>query len=225
MRTAIKDRTLTGYSTGEEIFNSVSHGVGAILAVVALVLCMVKGATAHDVWYVVSTAIYGGSMILLYTMSSIYHGLTHFTAKRVFQVFDHCAIFLLIAGTYTPLTLSILRPTHPVLAWIIFGIVWASALVGIVLNSIDLTYFSRISMVAYLAMGWCIVFAFKPLVEIMQPQGIRFLIYGGIAYTVGAILYGAAKRKFTFMHGVFHVFVLIGSIFHFLTIYLYGMAV
>lgn len=221
MRIPLKERNLPPYSTGEEIFNSISHGIGALLSVAGLVLMLVESVRFGDAWSVVSAAIYGSTLIILYTMSCLYHGLTHFMAKRVFQVIDHCSIFLLIAGSYTPLTLALLRRERPGLAWTIFGVVWASAVLGIVLNSIDLKRFSTFSMVCYIAMGWCIIVAIRPLKQMLPAAALRLLVWGGVAYTVGAVLYGVGKRKFTWMHGVFHVFVLLGSILHFWCIYRY----
>ena len=161
-RTKLAERILPSYTKGEEIFNMTSHIVGGALGVVALVLCVVFAAVRGNVYGVVSGAIYGTTMIVLYTMSSIYHGLRpHLTAKKVFQVIDHCSIFLLIAGTYTPISLCSLREYSPVLGWTIFGVIWGLATLGIVLNSIDLKKYSVFSMICYLGMGWCIIFFIK----------------------------------------------------------------
>ena len=160
-------------------------------------------------------------MISLYTMSSIYHGLRpDGMAKKVFQVIDHCSIFFLIAGTYTPITLCTVREANPVLGWTIFGIVWGMAILGCILNSIDLKKFKKFSMICYLGMGWCIVVAAKPMIEILKPGALWLLLAGGIAYTVGAIFYGCGKRA-KYMHSVFQLFVVAGSILHFLCIALY----
>lgn len=200
----------------------VSHIVGGAFAVSALVLCVVIAAINRHVWGVVSGAVYGGTMILLYTMSSIYHGLIPKTAKKVFQIIDHCAIFLLIAGTYTPMTLCLLRPGYPFIAWLVFGCVWGLAALGIVLNAIDLHSFRVFSMICYIGMGWFIIVATRPLLSVLPGPGLALLFAGGAAYTLGAVLYGLGKRL-RYMHSVFHLFVLAGSILHFFCILLYAM--
>lgn len=219
-RTRLADRRLPDYTRGEEIFNMVSHIVGGAFAVAALVLCVIMAAMRGNHWGIVSGAVYGGTMIVLYTMSSIYHGLRPVMAKKVFQVIDHCSVFLLIAGTYTPITLVALRPVHPAAAWTIFGIVWGCASIGIVFNAIDLAGFKIFSMICYLGMGWCIIFAFRMTAEALTLPGTVLLFAGGICYTLGAILYGLGKKR-RYMHSVFHLFVLAGSILHFFMILLY----
>ncbi len=201
----------------------VTHIVGGGLGVAACALCVVFAALHHDAYAVVGSAIFGGTMILLYTMSSIYHGLSpEKLAKKVFQVIDHCSIFLLIAGTYTPLTLVTLREKNTALGWTIFGIVWGAAALGIALNGIDLKKFSKFSMICYLAMGWVIVITAKYLPELLGTGGLVFLITGGVAYTFGAVLYIIGKKKkVPFIHSVFHIFVVIGSILHFFLILFY----
>lgn len=221
-RTKLADRVLPDYTVGEEIFNMVSHIAGGAFAIAALVLCVVEAAYYHNTWGVVSGAIYGGTMIILYTMSSIYHGLRPEMPKKVFQVIDHCSIFLLIAGTYTPITLSAMRPANAAVAWTIFGIVWGCAVVGIVFNAIDLSGFKVFSMICYIGMGWTIIFAVKLTVQVLTVPGTFFLFAGGFFYMVGAVLYGLGK-KHRYMHSVFHLFVLAGSILHFFMILLYVM--
>lgn len=213
------------YSKGEEIFNMVSHIVGGALAIAALVLCVIMAAVHGNVWGVVSGAIYGASMIILYTMSSLYHGLRPNKAKRVFRVIDHCSIFFLIGGTYTPYTIgSALRVHLPGLAWTIFGIIWGAAILGIVLNAVDLKKFKIFSMICYITMGWCIVIAVRPMVKYFSVDCLVFLGAGGIAYTLGAVLYGISKKKnISFMHAVFHLFVVAGSVLHFFSILFYIM--
>ena len=193
--------------------------MGALTAIAALVLCVVKAASGGDVWAIVSGAVYGATLIILYLMSTLYHSLKVNKAKRVFRVIDHCSIFLLIAGTYTPFTLVSLRDT---VGWPLFGVVWAAAVAGITLNAVSLKKFAIVSVVCYLAMGWAVVFAFKDLQAALPPNAISLLIWGGVAYTVGAILYGVGARK-KYFHSVFHFFCLIGSALHFLSIYLYVM--
>ncbi len=222
-RIKLRDRILPKYTKGEEIFNMTSHIVGAVLGVVATVLCVVFAAIRGNVYGVVSGAIYGVTMIILYTMSSIYHGLNPKRySKKVFQVLDHCSIFLLIAGSYTPFALCTIREYDTASGWVIFGVIWAVAILGIVLNSIDIKKFKVFSMICYLLMGWCIVFKIGLLPKLLGTAGFVLLLLGGIAYTVGAILYGIGK-KHKYMHSVFHLFILLGSLLQFFCILLYVM--
>ena len=208
-RTKLKDRNLPDYTRGEEIFNMVSHIAGGAFGIVALVTCVIKAFLNHDAYQVVSACIYGFSMIILYTMSSVYHGLIPETAKKVMQVLDHCTIFILIAGTYTPVALCSLRSSNTAFGWTVFGIVWGVSALGITLNAIDLKKYSLFSNICYLLLGWCIVFTGKPAIN-------------AIAYTVGAVLYGIAGRSVhRYMHSVFHIFVVIGSILHYICIICY----
>lgn len=178
-RTKLKDRILPTYTKGEEIFNMTSHIVGAVLGVVATVLCIVFAAIHRNVYGVISGAIYGTTMIVLYTMSSIYHGLSpKFTSKKVFQVLDHCSIFLLIAGSYTPFALCSIREADMVAGWAIFGIIWLFAILGIVLNSIDIKKFKKFSMLCYLLMGWCIIIKGGLLPELLTLNGFILLVAG-----------------------------------------------
>ena len=224
-RTPLRERLLPHYTKGEESFHTVSHIVGGGFAIVALILCILMSVFRGDVWGIVAASIYGGTMVVLYTMSSIYHGLNASTAKRVFQIIDHCAIFLLIAGTYTPLTLCALRPEYPALAWWVFGIVWGIAVLGIVLNAIDLRKFAVFSMICYLAMGWCLMLMLKPVIATVSLPGLWLMLAGGIAYTVGAVLYGLGIKRLKYMHAVFHLFVILGSVFHFFAILFYVLPV
>lgn len=220
-RTKLKDRILPDYTRGEEIFNMITHIVGGALGVVAVTLCVIFAALKNNTWGVVGSAIYGGMMILLYTMSSVYHGLKPDTmAKKVMQVLDHCSIFLLIAGTYTPIALSSLRAYSPLLGWGVFGFVWAAAILGITLNAIDLKKYKTFSMICYLAMGWCIIFAAKATYLAIGLGGVIFLLSGGICYTIGAVLYIALRKK-RYGHSIFHIFVVLGSLLHFFAILWY----
>ena len=219
-RTKLADRTLPAYSGGEEIFHMVSHIVGGGLGAAALTLCVIFAAIKGNVWGVVGSAIYGASLILLYTSSSVYHGLKHPTAKKVMQIIDHCTIYFLIGGTYTPILLSSIRKESPVWAWVIFGLVWGLAAMATTLTAIDLKKFSKLSMCCYIGMGWCILLAFQTLVRAIPLGGLLFLFGGGVAYTVGAILYGIGK-KHRYMHSVFHLFVLLGSTLQFFCILFY----
>jgi hemolysin III len=205
------------YSLGEELISSISHGVGALLAIAALVVGVVLSVMYNNAWCVVSVSIYGSTLILLYTNSSIYHALRPNAGKKVFRVIDHCSIFFLIAGTYTPYTLVTLRGP---LGWTLFGIVWGAAALGITLTAIDLKKFSKFSMVCYLVMSWDILFAIKPLLDHMAVGGLILLLAGGVFYTVGAVLYLIGKRK-KYVHSVWHFFVLAGSILHYFSILLY----
>ncbi len=220
-RKKLAERVLPFYTKGEEIFNMVTHIVGGAVGIAALTLCVIFAAIRHDIYGVISCAIYGATMIVLYTMSSIYHGLKpDMLAKKVFQIIDHCSIFLLIAGTYTPIALCSLRAANPALGWVIFGVVWACAALGIVLNGVDLDRYKKFSMICYLAMGWCIIFAIKPTAIALGWGGMLLLVGGGILYTIGAAIYGKAKYvKFT--HSVFHIFVVLASILHFLCIFFF----
>lgn len=214
----LKDKIeIPKYTLGEEITNAIVHGVGALLSIAALVLCVVFSAIHGNPYAVVSSCIYGTTLIILYTMSCLYHSFKINNAKRVFRIIDHCSIFLLIAGTYTPYTLVSLNET---LGWVMFSIIWGSAIIGIILNAIDLKKFKKISMILYLAMGWAVIFTFKPLLRAIDMSGIYLLLAGGIIYTVGAIFYGIGK-KYKYMHSIWHFFVLAGSILHFFSILLY----
>ena len=205
------------YTLSEELLNAISHGVGTLLSVAALVVGVVCAALYSDVWCVVSMAIYGGTLIVLYCMSTLYHSLKPNKGKRVFRVLDHCSIFLLIAGTYTPYTLVALRDT---VGWILFIIVWGAATLGVTLNAVSISRFKIFSMICYIAMGWVIIFAFKPLLDVMETGGIALLLAGGVAYTLGAVLYGLGKRR-KYFHSVFHFFVLLGSVLQYFSVLFY----
>ena len=208
---------IPNYSLGEEITNAILHGIGALLVIAALVLCVVFSAIHHNPYAVVSSCLYGSTLIILYTMSCLYHSLKVNNAKRVFRIIDHCSIFLLIAGTYTPLTLVSLNGP---IGWTLFGIIWGVSILGIILNAIDLNKYKVISMILYIMMGWAIIFTFPRLLKVIDMAGIYLLVAGGIVYTIGAIFYGVGK-KIKYMHSVFHFFVLAGSILHFFAILLY----
>lgn len=221
-RIKLKDRLLPNYTKGEETMNMVTHIVGGVIGVIALVLCLISSIINKSGYGVAGALVFGTSMILLYTMSSIYHGLNpkFATAKKVFQILDHCTIFILIAGTYTPILLCGVRLDDPVLAWSIFGIIWFVAILGITLNAIDLHKFKVFSMICYLGMGWCILFTASDLIRMIGKPATLLLVFGGISYTLGALLY-MGGHKFKYFHSVFHIFVAIGSLLHFLCIYLY----
>lgn len=222
-RTKLTDRILPTYTKGEEIFNMTSHIIGAILGVIVTVLCVVTAAIHQNVYGIISGAIYGTTMIVLYTMSSIYHGLSPTCkGKKVLQVLDHCTIFLLIAGSYTPFTLCTFREYDAISGWIIFGFIWAMAIIGIILNAIDLKRYKVFSMICYIGMGWAIIFKANLLPMLLGRNGVILLVTGGIAYTIGAILYGIG-RKHKYMHSIFHLFIVLGSLLQFFCILFYVM--
>jgi len=208
------------YTLGEELFNSISHGVGALFGVAALVLTVVYAVLFGDVWGVVSSSIYGASMIIMYTMSTLYHSFQLPRVKKIFRIFDHCSIYLLIAGTYTPFTLVTFRGP---LGWTLFGIVWGSAILGIVLSSIDLKKYKVFSIICYLSMGWSILFAIKPMIENLPLNGLILLFAGGVCYTGGLVFYKA--KHILYAHSLWHLFVLAGSVLHFFSIIFYVLPV
>ena len=199
------------YTLGEEIFNAVSHGAGGLLSIAGTVVLIVLCAVYSDAWSVISACVYGASLIILYTMSTLYHAITNEKAKKFFRVMDHNTIFFLIAGTYTPFTLVTLRGK---LGWILFGIVWGSALIGI--NSIDLEKFRKPSVVCYILMGWVIIIAVKPMLNSLPGLSLVFLLLGGIFYTVGVIFYSLKKIKW--FHSVWHLFTVAGSVLHYFSV-------
>ena len=218
-RTKLIDRRLPDYTRGEEIFNMVSHIVGGGLGVVVCALCIIKAFFNRDAYQIVGAFIYGFSMIILYTMSSVYHGLKHETAKKVMQIIDHCSVFILISGTYTPIALTSLREYNPFIGWSVFGVVWGVSALGITLNAIDLKKYNIFSIICYLAQGWCIILTGKAAITSIGKDGFLWLLAGGIAYTIGAVLYGiAGKKTVRYMHSVFHIFVVLGSFLQFVAI-------
>ena len=222
-REKICDRVLPTYTKGEEIFNMVSHIIGGALGIAATALCIIFAAIHHNVYGIITGAVYGVTVILLYTMSSIYHGLSpKITGKKVMQIIDHCTIFVLIAGCYTPYALVTIREYNTALGWTLFGVIWGLAGIGIALNSIDLKRYRIFSMICYLAMGWCIAVKIKLIYDLLGLIGFLLLLSGGIVYTIGAIFYGLGK-KHKYMHSVFHVFIIIASVLQFFSIFLYVM--
>lgn len=201
------------YSTLEEVLSAVSHGVGVLLSIAALVLLLVRA--PNDSITLVSLVVYSATLILLYLISTLYHALGVNKGKQVFRVLDHCSIFLLIAGTYTPLSLAVIRGTA---GWVLLGVIWAAAVVGIVFNAVNLKRYQKLSMVCYICMGWAVIFAAKPLAGSMPVWEIILLLAGGVFYTVGAVLYAIGKKK-KYVHSLWHLFVLVGSVFHFFCIY------
>lgn len=211
VRTKLRDRMLPAYTRGEETMNMVTHIVGGGLGIIALILCVLQSVYRKDAVGIVCSAVYGGSMVILYTMSSIYHGLHPCTGKKVMQIIDHCTIYMLIAGTYTPIALCGLAPEYPLIGWGVFAAQWLLAAVAATLTAIDLRRFRVFSMICYICMGWGILPFIPQTLTVMGRNGFLFLLAGGIAYTVGAVLFGLGK-KIRWMHSVFHIFVVLGSL-------------
>lgn len=209
-----KEKEIVHYSPLEEKINVVSHGIGVLLGVVALVFLLTHAIGHGKAIHIVSFVIYGFSIIVLYLASTLYHKATKPLARNRLQIFDHAAIYLLIAGTYTPFALITLEGAT---GWIIFSTVWAFAAVGIILKLFFTGKFDRLSTLMYVFMGWIIIFAIKPLMANLSSEGLYWLFLGGAAYTIGAVLYSIQKLPFN--HAIFHVFVLAGSIFHFIAVY------
>ncbi|MBR6789917.1 MAG: hemolysin III family protein [Oscillospiraceae bacterium] len=202
--------------------NMVTHITGAGLSVLMAALCIIKAALKSNVWGVVGCVIYGVSMITLYTMSSIYYGLKAGTAKKVMQVMDHCTIYLLISGTYTPMLLAALRPVYPGICWGLMAFEWGMTALAVTLTAIDLKRYRVFSMICYIGMGWAIFPFMGQVIEVMGTAGFVLLLSGGIFYTVGAILYGLGK-KVKWMHSVFHILVVIGSVLQFMSIFFFAL--
>lgn len=221
-RTKLADRQLPAYTKGEEVMNTVTHIVGGGLGIVALVLCTLKAVLNRNMLGTVGSVIYGSTMVALYAVSSIYHGLRPGTGKKVMQIIDHCTIYLLIAGTYTPIMLSAFVPVCPALGWGLLAAEWILAAVATTLTAIDLRHYRVFSMICYITMGWGIIFFLPQAMEILTVPGFLLLLSGGIVYTVGAILFGIGV-KVRWMHSVFHIFVVLGSFLQFLSIIIYAL--
>lgn len=206
------------YTAGEEIFNSVSHGVAALCASAALAVLIIYACLKGSGYSVAGAIVYGISLIILYSMSTVYHIVRTKTAKKILRIFDHCCIFLLIAGTYTPYTLRMASKNMPV-GWVIFGLIWGAAVIGMILNAVSIDKFKKVSTLCYILMGWGIVLAMKAVIETVPKTGVLFLLIGGVIYTAGAVFYVLKQYKYT--HSVWHLFVLAGSIFHYFSILLY----
>lgn len=221
-RTKLADRNLPTYSRGEELMNTITHIAGGVFALVGLVICILIAAMNQNGYGIVSSIIYGLSMIALYTVSSVYHGIPVSMAKKVMQVIDHCTIYFLITGSYTVMALSALRPMYPKIAWGILIFVWSVAILAVVLTAIDLERYKVFSMVCYVGIGWAIVPFWRETLEALTLPGFLFLLSGGIAYTIGAVLYGLGKKK-KWMHSIFHIFVVLGSVLQWLAVVFYAL--
>ena len=204
------------FSFGEELAHSVSHGIGIVLSIAALTVLVAFAARRGDAWHIVGVAVFGTTLVLLYVTSTLYHAIPLPRAKRVLRVLDHSAIYLLIAGTYTPFTLVNLRGPW---GWSLFAVVWTAAIAGIVYKSVALGRFPGLSVAIYVTMGWCVVVAIRPLLHSVAPAGIELLVAGGLAYTLGLVFYG--WRRLPYHHLVWHLFVLLGSVLHFFAVLYY----
>ena len=213
---------IPSYTLGEEITNSITHGLGALFSIVALVLMIIKAIRkGNTALCFVVLIVYGTFMFITYVISCVYHGLSpKLKAKKVFQIMDHCSIFVLIAGTYTPVLLCSIRQVDAKWAWILFAVVWIMTVIGITLNAIDIKKYQTFSMICYLVMGWCIIFKINLLPQAIGMNGIWLLVSGGLAYTIGVVFY-VLQNKIKYMHSIWHLWILVGSILHFLCIILY----
>ena len=216
-RTKLKDRSLPAYTKGEEIMNMVTHIVGGGLGVAMLLLCLLRASTPAAL---ASSLIYGITMVALYTVSGVYHGLHPGTGKMVMQIIDHCTIYFLIAGTYTPILLCCFLPAYPAIGWGLLAAEWLLCFTAATLTAIDLKAYKVFSMVCYIGMGWGIIFFLPQCLTVMGTAGFGLLLAGGIAYTIGAVLF-VLGTKLRWMHSVFHIFVVLGSLLQFLAIFLY----
>jgi len=211
-----KAKEIKHYSLAEEKINIMSHAVGFILSIVALVLLVSHASINGNAWHIVSFSVFGVSLMVLYAASTVYHSAKNPSFRKKMRIVDHAAIYILIAGTYTPFTLVTLNGFT---GWVVFGITWGMAVTGIILKLFFTGKYDAISTLMYVFMGWIIVFAIKPLIENLASEGLYWLVAGGMAYTTGAILYSIKKIKFN--HAIFHVFVLAGSFCHFVAVYFY----
>lgn len=213
-----KPRKVNDQSVGEEIGNAVTHGIGAALAIAGMVCMIVRAATKGTAIDIVSSAIYGSTLFILFMNSTLYHSITNYNAKKVLRIFDHCSIFLLILGSYTPLTLSLIGGMR---GWMLFGLNAACAVTGITLNAIDLKKWKVASLWLYVIMGWSVVLFGKTVYQLVDGRGLFLLIMGGILYTTGIVFYVVHKKGF---HVIWHFFVLAGAIVHFFFFYTYCIA-
>jgi hemolysin III len=221
-RTKLCDRNLPNYTRGEEQMNMITHIAGGVIGVAALVLCVLRAVLESNRYGIVSSAVYGLAMIAMFTISSVYHGLRPNLGKKVMQVIDHCTIYYLIAGTYTVIVLSALRPVYPKLGWGLFAFEWALALLASVFTAIDLKKYGVFSMICYIGMGWAVIPFWRQVMEVLTKPGFLLLLFGGIAYTIGSILYGLGKKR-KLMHGIFHIFVDLGALMQFFAVLFYAI--
>lgn len=211
-----KSNNITIYSYLEEKINVISHGIGFLLSIVALVLLVVKSSLYGNAYHIVSFTIFGSSLIVLYLASTLYHNAKKEKVRLRLNIFDHASIYILIAGTYTPFVLVSL---NGVMGWVLFGITWGAAVLGVILKLFFIGKYEKLSTILYVLMGWIIIIAIKPLFENLSSEGLFWLFTGGISYTIGAVLFSINRLKLN--HAIFHIFVLLGSISHFISIYFY----
>ena len=216
------DRPLPNYSRGEERMNMITHIAGAAMGIAILVLCIIRAAGHHNPYGVIASVIYGISMIAAFSVSSVYHGLPPNSGKRVMQVIDHCTIYFLIAGTYTVVVLSAIRPVFAWLGWGLFIFEWVIATIAATLTAIDMKKHEIFSMICYIGCGWAVIPFAKQAYVALGAHGFYLLLGGGIAYTIGAVLYGIGSKK-KWLHSVFHIFVVLGAFLQFLSIFLHAL--
>ena len=221
-RTPLHARALPTYSRGEELMNMITHIVGGALGVVVLLSCVILAALRDNFFGILSCTIYGTTFITMFTISSVYHGLAPGMGKKVLQVIDHCTIYFLIAGTYSAVVLSAIRPVYPILGWSLFIFEWTLALVAATLTAIDLKKYNVFSMICYIGMGWAIIPFWRQTLHTMTKPGFLLLLLGGIAYTIGSVLYGLGG-KHKWMHSVFHIFVVLGALLQYFAVLLYAI--
>ena len=221
-RTRLCDRMLPVYSRGEELMNMITHIVGGALGVVVLLSCVILAALRDNFYGILSCTIYGTTFITMFTISSVYHGLAPGMGKKVMQVIDHCTIYFLIAGTYSAVVLSAIRPIYPALGWGLFIFEWTLALLAATLTAIDLKKYEVFSMVCYIGMGWAIIPFWRQTFIAMTKPGFLLLLAGGIAYTIGAVLYGLGVKQ-KWMHSVFHIFVVLGALVQYFAVLFYAI--
>ena len=215
-----KTRPLPSYSHGEELMNMITHIVGGGLGLIGAIGCMVLAVSGGGTLKILCTGLYAFTILLVYTMSSIYHALPVSNAKRVMQVLDHCSIYFLISGTYTPIVLCAMAPVYPAIGWGLFAAQWILTAVATILTAIDIRKYSVFSKICYIVMGWEIIFFLPQALEVLGGTGFGFLLAGGIAYTIGAVLFGLGK-KIKWMHSIFHIFVILGTVLQMVTIAFY----
>jgi hemolysin III len=209
----MEDKYFCEYSAAEEIFNSLTHGIGTLLSIAGLVILVVYSSIYGNAWHIASCSVFGASLIFLYLNSTLYHSFTNLKTKYFFKKMDHSAIYILIAGTYTPFSLVIIKGMT---GWILFGVVWTMAIIGIILKFTCLSKISKISSAIYLMMGWVCIFAMNKIIAVLSTEALVYLVLGGVLYTVGVVFFAWDRLKFN--HGIWHLFVLMGSTFHFFAI-------
>jgi len=209
---------INNQSIGEEITNAITHGIGAVLAIAGTAVAIVYACLHGDTLSIVSAALYGAGLIILYMSSTLYHSLTNYKAKKVFQILDHCSIYILILSSYIPISLSLLRGA---LGWVLFGVNAACTAIGVTLTAINMKKFQPLSMVLYILMGWSVVFIAFPVLKLIPPAGLWLLVLGGVSYTGGIAFF--AMKKPRYMHSIWHFFVLAGSVLHYFVFLFYAL--